>query len=262
MNFDNEYNEIICNLVNELCPNKRKTKYSFDYYLKNIIHVLKDVVTWESLTILYPIGTKKNHYKTIEAKFIEWSKLGIFEKAYNIVLEKYKFTNIDSSTTLNLFIDVSLINNKNGTTLAEYGLNKKKKITKLSVVCDDEKTVFGVTLHKGSVHDVKTVKTSVNELTDKINYRKINLCGDKGYIMGKDDKDKLKVKKIKMIAPKRKNQKKKTTKNDKKILKRRFKIEHVIQTIKKYNRLDIRRDRLICTYKSFLFLGLILNFSK
>ena len=65
-----------------------------------------------------------------------------------------------------------------------------------------------------------------------------------------------------MVAPNRKNQKKKTNKKDKKLLKNRYKIENVFQALKKYNRIDIRRDRLIETYESFVFLGLILNFSK
>lgn len=42
-------------------------------------------------------------------------------------------------------------------------------------------------------------------------------------------------------------------------LKKRYKIEHSIEQIKKYNRIYIRRDNLIVTYKSFMFLGLILN---
>lgn len=262
MSIDLEYKEIILNLVRELCPNKKKSKYSFDYYLENIIHVLKDVVTWKSLQILYKKGTKLNHYKTIEAMYIKWSKLEIFKKAYYILLKKYKLININSSTTLNLFIDVSLINNKNGTILTNFGVNKKKKITKMSAICDDSRTVFGVTFHDGKVHDVKTVEKSIDDVIERIKFRKINLIGDKGYIMSREDKEKLLNKKVKMVAPTRKNQKKKTNKKDKKLLRNRYKIENVFQALKKYNRIDIRRDRLIETYESFVFLGLILNFSK
>ena len=38
MNNNEEYIEIIRNLVNELSPNIRKTKYTFDYYFTNIIY--------------------------------------------------------------------------------------------------------------------------------------------------------------------------------------------------------------------------------
>jgi hypothetical protein len=39
--------ETIKNLVNNLYPNKKKLKYSTEYYIKNIIIVLKDVVPWK-----------------------------------------------------------------------------------------------------------------------------------------------------------------------------------------------------------------------
>jgi hypothetical protein len=156
-----EYFKIINKLINKICPNIRKPKYNTKYYLKRILYVLGDVVCWKSLRILYTPNNKKYHYKTIEGKFLQWSRLNIFKKAFNELLNTYTLKDIKSSTTLNLFIDTSDIVNKNGSELVNYGLNKKKKICKLSAICDSNKNVYGITAHLGSMHDTKTVKKSI-----------------------------------------------------------------------------------------------------
>jgi hypothetical protein len=91
------------------------------------------------------------------------------------------------------------------------------------------------------------------------NYRKINLSCDKSYI-SKDKKEEVKKSKINLITPHRKNMKRKTNKRDKKHLKKRYTIENTIQTIKKYHRISIRRDKLMVTFKSFVYLATILTF--
>ena len=109
----------------------------------------------------------------------------------------------------------------------------------------------------------------LDEITNKTKFRYINFIADKGYIMKTENKEKLLKKGAKMITPYKKNQikiskngkktKKINTKREKEKLKNRFKIEHVNQTIKKYNRLNVRKDKLACTYQSFTFLGIGLN---
>lgn len=49
--------KIIIKHVELLCPQIRKPKHSHEYYLINILKVLKDVVTWSSLKII--TGFKK-----------------------------------------------------------------------------------------------------------------------------------------------------------------------------------------------------------
>ena len=52
--------------VNLLCPNKRKPRYTPEYYLKNITDVLTDFVKWSSLKKSSNcINNYKYHYKTI-----------------------------------------------------------------------------------------------------------------------------------------------------------------------------------------------------
>jgi hypothetical protein len=51
--------EPIKNIINNLCPNKRKLKYPIEYYIKNIIMVLKDVISWKASKLLNNDGIKK-----------------------------------------------------------------------------------------------------------------------------------------------------------------------------------------------------------
>lgn len=103
------------------------------------MYILNDLTKWESLRLLHQ-DKGKYHYKTIQDKFKQWSDLNVFKIAHNKLLSENIFNNITSNTTLNLFIDSADIDNVNGSELTGYGKNKKKKQTKLSVICDENKT--------------------------------------------------------------------------------------------------------------------------
>src|SRR5271168_866068 len=218
-------------VIKELSPNKRVPKYSVDYYLENMIHVLKDVTTWKSLKILDKGNKDKPfHYKTISDKFLEWSKKGIFEETFKRLVNKKIIENIKPESKLELFIDSSNINNKNGKELINYGQNKKKKITKVSFICNQQKQILSATFHEGNVYDGNTITKSVEDLQKRIK-NDIFLIGDKGYTIKQEQINVLLQKKIKLIVPKKKNMKIKTSENDKKLLKNRYKVENSIQQI-------------------------------
>lgn len=103
MNINNEYIKEIYELVNKLCPNIRKPKYDFYYYIENIILMLTDLIKWSSLKKIHK-NKKKYHYKTIYRTFVKWSKLNIFNIAYDNIIKKYALEDINSSTILNLFL--------------------------------------------------------------------------------------------------------------------------------------------------------------
>ena len=60
-----------------------------------------------------------------------------------------------------------------------------------------------------------------------------------------------------MIYPKRKNQKIKNTKKEKKILKKRHKIDNVFASIKKYDRIMLRKEHKIINYMSFVYIAMM-----
>ena len=252
-----EYKTFLLEEINRCCPSKKKTKYSNEYYLDHIFCMLNNCSNWSCL----PISDKNNpvnHYKTIYKKFQQWSKLNIFETAYSELLSRITRKH-NKNTTLNLFIDSTLINNEYGSELTNYGSDKKKKHTKVSFVADANRIVYGVTFYKASTADVTTINSSMEGIIGKFKYRKINLTGDKGYI-SEELKKNLMLRNIKLMYPHRRNMKKRTPKITKKWLKRRYTIENCIRDNKRNLRISLRKDRSLASFKSFMYISLSVNF--
>ena len=195
----NAYSRKILTIVNLLCPQKYKSKYNPLYYLNYMPMILRDFTSWKSLgNVLISFkhnDLKKFHYKSIYNVFLKWSHLGVFEKAYNeLLLKTLTYT---SQSTIDLFIDSTSINNKNGIQDVAYGMNKKKKISKISFICNEQKQALSVSIHKGNTADVNTLYKSIDKLI-LLKYRKINLISDKGYI-SKDIKKDLQLRQINLI---------------------------------------------------------------
>ncbi len=107
--------------------NKRiyKIKYSDEYYVNMMMHLLKDINNWSFLQNVKGYGNHndnvpKYHYATIKNKFNLWSKLGVFEKAY----KNYKNNTI---TTNLIYVDATSINNKKGSENIVINPENKKK---------------------------------------------------------------------------------------------------------------------------------------
>ena len=194
--LDIEFQNIILNILNKKCTQKRKPKYSNEYYLRNILLVLTDLQKWESLKLTQEYKDKKEfHYKTIQDIHLKWSKLNIYQEAYNILLTKYTLAGLKKSKNLDLFIDTSLIYNKTGCEDVSYGQNPKKKESKISAICDINKTLLSVSVVKTSLNDAKTVNSSLEDLfKNDIKFNTINLIGDKGYATKVEDKKELFIK--------------------------------------------------------------------
>lgn len=263
--FNEEIVTIFKDTINTYCKNKRTPKYSIEYYLYNIVLVMKETTSWKSLNKFYDF--KPYHYKTINKIHLKWSKLNIYNIVYNKLLQKNILDKLKGSKNLTLFIDSTNIYNKNGSENVGFGANPKKKESKLSIICDEHKNVLSLTLVNTNKkisnytlpHDSKTTTTSINDLLkNKFKCNKIFLIGDKGYILNEKNKQILfKKYKIEIVHPHRKNQKKKTSKKHKKLLKKRYVVENVISKLKQCNRVCFRKDRLKSTYIGFCFLALV-----
>ena len=64
-------------------------------------------------------------------------------------------------------------------------------------------------------------------------------------------------KNIKIITPKRKNEKNQNTYKENKLLKERHHVENTFAIIKKNNRIMIRKDKKLNIYMSFFYLTLL-----
>jgi hypothetical protein len=146
-NIHDNYIKIILEVVKETFPEVRKRKYSLEYYLDKFIIVYSKLSKWQDLDSHYDSKLPENHWNTINNEFRKWCKYNIFETAYKrlLTLGYYKLPYIKKSKTMNLFIDVTKINNKLGS--ENVGVNceyKKKNITALQFIVDEYKIPLGV----------------------------------------------------------------------------------------------------------------------
>lgn len=269
----NCYKKYILKCAKNKYPVIRKRRFSPEYYLNNFILLLDDVNKWKSLKLVYKNNGNDNakfHWKSIYNEYNKWSKDGIFKDAFNNFMKKhyFKMSRIKKHKKINMFIDVTKVHNKSGR--EKIGINseyKKKNVTSLSVICDDNKLALGISCMNTNLnktkkgkhtiqHDVRGVQDTLDSIPVKIKKKyNVKLVGDKGYVTSK--KFKVFGKRIKMIHPKRKNQKKKNTKAEKQILKSRYKIENVFAGIKKYERIIMRKDHSIANFMSFVYLAFL-----
>ena len=94
---------------------------------------------------------------------------------------------------------------------------------------------------------------SIDLLKNKIK-KKTFIIGDKGFII---NDSKINNKYVKIVTPKRTNQRTKNTNEEKLKLKIRYTVENWFCKLKNFNRIMIRRDKLINTYMGFVYLGCI-----
>jgi len=102
-------------------------------------------------------------------------------------------------------------------------------------------------------HDSKSITPAITDISKKYSDIKYNLMGDAGFIINKDNISSNvnlivpfgNVYALRAITVKRKNQKEQNTEDDKAKLKNRYKIENLFSKIKRFNRIHVRRDKLI-----------------
>ncbi len=130
--ISNSYDKYILELVDKEFPIIRKRTYTNQYFLNNFKFMLNDIVY---------------HYKYNNEIYDKWVSKDIFKRAYVNMLNNnyFKLKHIKKNKTLNLFVDCSFIINKYGvesiTTHPEY---HKKKVTKISAICDEFKNILSV----------------------------------------------------------------------------------------------------------------------
>jgi len=278
--LNDQYTKIILDIANKKYPEIRKRTYSLSYYLNAFYLVLNDLVKWKSLKITKMVTSKyDNHWKSIENEFRKWSKDNIFKDAYVAFLQKNynKMTSITKNKKINFFIDVVKFNNKYGSELVAINTEyKKKRVTELSCICDENKHIVSITpvdlvptkknknkfVHKD---ELKIAQQTIDEIIINIpHYVDLNIAGDKGYIS--QNKYRIFGEEKQIITPKRKNQKTKNTKKELQTLTKRYKIENVFCGMKKFDRINVRKDKNISNFLSFVFMAIlkieIANISK
>lgn len=250
---------------------KFNIKYSNDYYLSMILKLLNVYNAWEYLKYdkMY-ISKSKYHYKTIYNKFIYWSSIDIFRKAFN----NFNINYSNNNHTNTLIIDATIINNLYGSdNVALNRSNFKHNATNLSIIADTNKIIYSPLIcpinrkitNKGYEYftmqsDVKMIDSHIKDLEymTNNNSKYYTLLGDKGYKTS--NKFWLHNKPINIITPDKSNSKNKISIVHKlKLKNNRRKIEHINAILKKNTRINLRKDRNKLSFINFIYIGSIIN---
>lgn len=101
------------------------------------------------------------------------------------------------------------------------------------------------------------ISQSLKNIKIKNESKYFYLLGDKAYKT--KDNYKLNNKNIKIITPDKKNAKNKNCNFNNNKLKKRIKVENVINKLKRFERIKTRKDKNINTYMSWVYISALIN---
>jgi transposase len=256
--IDKKIIKFILERINLKCPNKRKPKYTNEYYLNKIIFILKSGCSFRDANNTFI----DHHYSTIYKKYIYWTEYGIFNNLYMKLINEYKnkfLKHKHKSYILDLFIDSTNIRNKNGKDcLGRNYQDKYKNGNKITIISTKDKFPLAAKIDKANKHDSKILTDGIiRNMKNNLELNKITIVGDKGYIINDDKKKQFNRRNIKIIHPYRKNQKKKNNKMELKLLGKRYRIENFFAGLKQFKKIQLRYESKIINYEGFLKISLI-----
>jgi hypothetical protein len=278
-------------IIKEININKKgnyKQIYCSEYKLILIFQMRNTIVKWKDLnkSIFYdPKPNTKYHYKSIHSQFVRWCNNDIFKNAFykcvptnnddiciNTLIMDDNFYIINDNN--DLFIDATHINNKYGSENIIINPElKKKKVTKISAISNVDGFIYSISnienknknikfnykneKIKVPIHDSKTIQSSLKNINPNIKIKslngEINLIGDKGYITSNIVK--YNNSKVNVITPMKKNNKNKFIYRNSKKMSYRYIIENTICSVKKEERINLRKDRKINVFMGWVYIS-------
>ncbi len=246
-NYDNTYSQ---------------QKYSLNTILQKIIFVLYKAHSWSSLGSGY--SNVFNHFKRLKY---------IFTDTYQELLAKYLKLNKRSLKIVS--VDTTIILNKNGKDcIARNKYAKNKNCNKLFLIIDQKRKPIYYSLHSGNQNDSKIFTNNIQKFLNTTNNKTKILLADAGFD-SKINRALIKNKNVYPLIPKNiRNNKKKTKmkeltynkrigimfkdfkKNERKLYKKRIKIEHFFANLKQIFRFDRRLDTKLSSFDAFIALHL------
>ena len=236
--------------------NHYNRKYTIDELLPYIIEILEDGISFRKIKSSICWSTiYKFHQKLVQFKIIE--------NSYELNVNKY-LTNLETLPQ-NYYTDTTFVCNKLGEESVGFNQQiKKHKTTKISIITDDFNIPISVNLTSGSPHDSTILYKQLDELHTKhpllFNKNK-TLIADAAYDSKKlrDKVDELQLGKLlthkNIRNGKHKEIKDIYTMGEYLLLKQRINVEHSICEYKKYKRCQLRYDRQLNTFSSFVYLA-------
>jgi len=249
--------------------NHHKQQYNINELFEALIIKLKTGIPYNNISNVKS-NIKGGNLFYFHKKLI---KLNFFQNFFDNYICLY--LNEISPNITKFYIDSTLIANKLGIDLTKFNVQlKKHKSSKISIIVDEFSIPINVKIDSSSVHDVNIVSDQIDDIVKKYP----NLCTNNNLFIGDAGYDSSK------LSAKIKSYKlgtlityinKRNTKDPEKLLKirpdlytklllkSRYKVEHINNTIKQNKNINCRYDKQASSYNSFVLLALIrITFSK
>ena len=219
-----------------------RQRADFENIFEGIYYVLRSGCQWRMLK-------NKHSWQTVHRHFTKWSNKGLFEKAYNQLLQIYlkRFGHKRRA----IITDCSFVKNLYWVNcLGKSSVDRGRQATKVSVISDEKGVVWGATFHKGNKCDYKaflhTLTQRLLPLRHNISYMKF--YGDKAYDINRCRSVIEKLKLVNKCCMRRQA--------NNSLSKVRIVVEHVFSWLDKFRRLIVRYEQSIVHYKSLTFMAL------
>ena len=242
----------------------KNQKYDLQLVIIEIIYFTKSGVSYKYYR--GPINAK-----TLNTHVLFFAKHKIFENVYKILHDWYSKDKTYSKFKYQ-HIDTSYVMNKNGK--EKLGRNKhfkNKNCYKLSSIVDDNRIANSTVIKPGNKNDTKIGLVNIDKIDENM---KIINSKCKPYILADKmyDTNEFREKCISnnykpIIDYNKRNTKnnkliKKLTRKDKRIYKKRIKVENTFCILKKYKRIQLIYESYLSTYTSFIYLAQCLMINR
>lgn len=243
----------------KLDPPKRKRKLDHETFIAQMLVFVKELRGWRSLQT--PSVTYHAFYK----RFCKWKKKKVFEYTFEMLTELYATQQLDEDPFWfkELYLDSTMVLNAKGIDRVGYDYKHKGHFaTKLSIICDKNKVPLSCVSFEAQVADIKTVESTIESIPCPLRRHQSVLhlvAADKGY-QGKKVACALeRSTRFRLVTPPKKNNREKKRFKDmrraeKKVLKKRHKIENLFATMDQFKRVKERNETMMASYEAFNFL--------
>lgn len=265
-NKHNIFKQNLCSYINTLYPNKfnftnKRQKHKLEDLLEDILYIAETGIPYKKLRSKINFNSLYYHisFFIIKNTFKHFYGYLLYEYFKTNKAEKLKYQSIDSSFIVN--------KGANKEQVKRNVYMKGKNCLKLSIIVETNGIPISIVIETGNVHDSKIFTKNINELIydpKSLKYKNNNRY--KQYFLADADYDSRAIREeltsrgYKVFIPKNKRgtkiASKVSTKEEKRIYKKRMIVENMFSRIKQYRRLNNIYEKNVGSYKSYLYFTL------
>jgi putative transposase len=237
----------------------KQQKYSLFEYMTEIFYVLKTGIAWRDL---------RSHinWNSVYKAYVKLNSFNIFEISYMSLLSKYLKKNKQNNLKY-ILTDTSFIPNKKGKDLIGYNkFYNRKNGTKISLITDAKGIVLNMKCYKGNIYDSKILMDHLSKCDLVKSYHigesEKYFLADPGYDSKKIRNKLIEINYKPIIVQNKRNIKDKNkllilSKNEKKIYKKRLKVENSFNSLKTDRKICLRYESKVRNFIGFVYLSLM-----